>query len=90
MTADYAMSLMAIQCDAGVLGYAAGWQQRGREMTAGIGIDVVKAIHWAVGIDDGGRVVLERAIDNNPGAIYTLIADLRRLEGKVVNGFDVV
>jgi len=59
-------------------------------MTVCIGIDAAKAVHWAVGIDEGGRVVLDRAVENNPEAIDTLIADLRELEEEVVIGIDVV
>jgi len=55
-----------------------------------IGIDAAKLVHWAVGIDDGGRVVLDRAVENNPAAIDVFIADLRAMEGDVVIGIDVV
>jgi len=55
-----------------------------------IGIDAAKVVHWVVGIDDGGRVVLDRAVENNPADIDALIADLRALGGDVVIGIDVV
>lgn len=69
MTADYAMPLMALQGDAGATGYATSRQERGREMAICIGIDAAKLVHWAVGMDDGGRVVLDRAVENNPASI---------------------
>ena len=55
-----------------------------------IGIDAAKAVHWAVGIDDGGRVILDRAVENNPAAIDAFISDLTALKGDVVIGIDVV
>jgi transposase len=55
-----------------------------------IGIDVAKVTHWAVGIDEGGRVVLDRAVENDAQAIDTLVAQLRGLGGEVVIGLDVV
>lgn len=55
-----------------------------------IGIDAAKLVHWAVGIDDGGRVVLDRAVGNNPAAIDDFIVELRNLNGDVVIGIDVV
>ncbi|WP_297970354.1 IS110 family transposase, partial [uncultured Amaricoccus sp.] len=55
-----------------------------------IGIDAAKVIHWAVGIDEGGRVVLDRAVENDAQAIDALVAQLRGLGGEVVIGLDVV
>lgn len=55
-----------------------------------VGIDAAKSTHWAVGIDEGGRVVLDRAVGNDPDAIDGFMAALRVLEGKVVIGLDVV
>jgi transposase len=55
-----------------------------------IGIDAAKVTHWAVGIDEGGRVVLDRAVENDAQAIDALVAELRGLEGEVVIGVDVV
>ena len=46
--------------------------------------------HWAVGIDEGGRVVLDRAVENDAQAIDALVAELRGLDGEVVIGLDVV
>ncbi len=90
MTADYAMPSMALQGDAGVTGNAGSWQERGGEMATGIGVDAAKPVHRAVGIDDGGRVVLDRAVEKNPAAIDECITDLRPLKGDVVIGIDVV
>jgi len=55
-----------------------------------VGIDAAKTIHWAVAVDEGGRVVLDRAVENDPAAIDALVADLRGLDGEVVIGIDVV
>ena len=55
-----------------------------------IGIDAAKSVHWAVGIDEAGGIVLDRAVKNNPDAIDALIADLHALDGDVVIGIDVV
>ncbi len=55
-----------------------------------IGIDAAKSVHWAVAIDEAGRIVLDRAVKNNPDAINALIADLHALDGDVVIGIDVV
>jgi len=55
-----------------------------------IGIDAAKVEHWAVGIDDAGQVVLDRAVENNLAAIDAFISDLRALKGDVVIGIDVV
>ncbi|WP_221931632.1 IS110 family transposase [Palleronia caenipelagi] len=59
-------------------------------MAIWIGIDAAKVVHWAVGIDDGGRVVLDRAVENNPVAIDHFIVELRNVNGDVVIGIDVV
>jgi len=55
-----------------------------------VGIDAAKTVHWAVAIDEGGRVVLDRAVENDPRAIDALVAELRRLGGEVLIGLDVV
>ena len=55
-----------------------------------IGIDVAKTVHWAFGMDERGRVVLDRAVKNTPAAIDELVADLRALNGDIVIGIDVV
>jgi transposase len=55
-----------------------------------VGIDAAKTIHWAVAVDDGGQVVLDRAVENDSRGIDALVAELRRLGGDVVIGLDVV
>jgi transposase len=55
-----------------------------------VGIDAAKVTHWAVAVDAEGQVVLDRAVENDPDAIYTLVSDLRGLGGEVVIGLDVV
>lgn len=55
-----------------------------------VGIDVAKLVHWACAIDDAGRVILDRAVDNSPDQIASFIADLRRLGSEPVIGLDIV
>jgi len=55
-----------------------------------VGIDAAKTTHWAVGVAEDGRIVLDRAVENDPGGLDGLIAALRALEGEVVIGIDVV
>ena len=59
-------------------------------MKISVGIDAAKVTHWAVAVDADGRVVLDRAVENNPDAIDTLAIELRALGGEVVTGIDVV
>lgn len=59
-------------------------------MKLSVGIDAAKTTHWAVAVDEGGRIVLDRAVGNDPDGIDTLVADLRRLGGEMVIGLDVV
>ncbi|MFP4239024.1 MAG: IS110 family transposase [Rhodosalinus sp.] len=55
-----------------------------------VGIDAAKTTHWAVAVDDGGTVVLDRAVENDPGGLDDLVAALRALDGEVVVGIDVL
>lgn len=55
-----------------------------------VGIDAAKVTHWAVAVDAGGRVVLDREVENDPDAIDALVFDLRSLGDEVVIGLDVV
>ena len=55
-----------------------------------VGIDAAKTTHWAVAVDDGGRVVLDRAVENDPAGLDDLVSALRALDGEVVVGIDVV
>ena len=59
-------------------------------MKISVGIDAAKATHWAVAVDEGGRVVLDRAVENDPEAIDGFVAALRGLGGETVIGLDVV
>lgn len=59
-------------------------------MKISVGIDAAKRSHWVVAIDADCRILLDRAVDNAPDAIMTLIADLRTLDGELVIGIDVV
>lgn len=59
-------------------------------MTICVGIDAAKTTHWAVGIDGSGRVVLDRAVQNDPEAVDALIGELRALGQEVKIGIDVV
>ncbi|MBL4544085.1 MAG: transposase, partial [Rhodobacteraceae bacterium] len=42
-----------------------------------VGIDAAKVTHWAVAVDGEGRVVLDRAVENDPEAIDGFVAELR-------------
>jgi len=55
-----------------------------------VGIDAAKTVHWAVAVDEEGRVVLDRAVENDPKAIDALVADLHGLGADIVIGLDVV
>jgi transposase len=55
-----------------------------------VGIDAAKVVHWACAIDEGGRVVLDRAVENNPDGVDALVADLRGLGDDMLIGLDVV
>jgi len=59
-------------------------------MKISVGIDAAKATHWAVAVDEGGRVVLDRAVENDPEAIDGFVEALRGLGGETVIGLDVV
>ena len=59
-------------------------------MKISVGIDAAKVTHWVVAVDGDSRVVLDRAVENNPDAINTLAIELRALGGEVSIGIDVV
>lgn len=59
-------------------------------MKFSIGIDAAKHTHWACAVDEAGRVVLDRAVENDPQAIEGFVATLRGLGGDPVIGIDVV
>ena len=59
-----------------------------------VGMDVAKAVHWACAIDEAGRTLLDRAVENTPEGVASFAADLRALAngsgGDPVIGLDVV
>lgn len=55
-----------------------------------VGIDVAKVVHWASAVDEAGRIMLDRAVNNSPDQIASFILDLRALGGEPVIGLDVV
>lgn len=59
-------------------------------MGISVGVDVAKAVHWVCAIDEAGRILLDRALDNTPGDIEGFIAELRVLDGEPVIGLDIV
>lgn len=59
-------------------------------MRISVGMDVAKAIHWACAVDEAGRTLLDRAVENTPEGIASFAADLRALGGEPVIGLDVV
>jgi transposase len=59
-------------------------------MHISVGIDIAKEAHWVTAIDADGVVRIDRKLDNTPGAIAALVADLTELGGSVRIGLDVV
>lgn len=59
-------------------------------MRISVGMDVAKVIHWACAVDEAGRTLLDRAVENTPEGIASFAADLRALGGEPVIGLDVV
>ncbi|MBD3765286.1 MAG: IS110 family transposase [Rhodobacterales bacterium] len=59
-------------------------------MRISVGMDVAKAIDWACAVDEAGRTLLDRAVENTPEGITSFAADLRMLGGEPVIGLDVV
>lgn len=59
-------------------------------MRISVGMDVAKVVHWACAIDETGRTLLDRAVDNTPEGIGSFAADLHALGGEPVIGLDVV
>ena len=59
-------------------------------MRISVGLDVAKVVHWACAIDEGGRTLLDRAVENTPEGIASFAGDLRALGGEPVIGLDVV
>ena len=59
-------------------------------MRISVGMDVAKAIHCACAVDETGRTLLDRAVENTPEGIASFAADLRTLGGEPVIGLDVV
>ncbi|WP_442892379.1 IS110 family transposase, partial [Ensifer sp. MJa1] len=59
-------------------------------MRVSVGIDVAKTVHWACAVDEAGRIMLDRAVDNSPDQIASLVFDLRALGGEPVIGLDIV
>jgi transposase len=62
-------------------------------MRIDVGIDAAKTTHWAVGVDEAGRVVLDRPVENDSQKIDALVGELRALGndrgGEAVIGPDV-
>jgi transposase len=59
-------------------------------MRISVGIDIAKEVHWVTAIDHSGGVLIDRKLDNTPTAIAALTEELKRLEGRVRIGLDVV
>lgn len=58
-------------------------------MAVCVGIDVAKGTHWACALDEGGRVLLSRAVRNTQAELDALSAELRALPQPVRVGLDV-
>lgn len=59
-------------------------------MRISVGIDIAKEVHWVTAVDHDGVVLIDRKLANTPAAIASLIDELKRLEGRVRIGLDVV
>lgn len=59
-------------------------------MHAYAGIDVAKDVHWVCVIDEGARVLLDRALHNTQEDIDALAGELRGMERELVVGLDVM
>jgi len=59
-------------------------------MRISVGMDVAKGVHWACAMDEAGRPLLDRAVENTPEGIASFTEDLRALGGSPVIGLDVV
>ena len=63
------------------------------EMEVAVGIDVAKEFHWVAAVDERGRELLSRRVENEPAALQALVEELERLratDGRVTVGVDVV
>lgn len=47
-----------------------------------LGVDIAKAFHWAVAINETGTVLLNRRVDNDPAAIDGLLGELGALKAE--------
>jgi len=56
---------------------------------AWIGVDIDKDFHWALAIDETGREMLSRRVENEQGEIERLIEQALRLECDLVWGVDM-
>jgi transposase len=54
-----------------------------------VGIDVAKEAHWVCATDGAGRIVFDRAVENDQAAIDRLAAELHDLGREPVIGLDI-
>ncbi|HTF52680.1 MAG TPA: IS110 family transposase [Pseudonocardia sp.] len=61
-------------------------------MAVAVGIDLAKHVHWVVARTSDGTTLIDRKLDNTPGAIAELLEDLEALthHGPVTLGIDVL
>jgi transposase len=54
------------------------------------GIDVAKDVHWVCVVDEDARVLIDCAVHNTQEDVDALVGDLRKLEGELVVGLDIM
>jgi transposase len=54
------------------------------------GIDVAKDVHWVCVVDADARVRIDRAVHNTQDDIDALVGELRKLEGELTVGLDIM
>lgn len=59
--------------------------EEGGMMRVSVGIDVAKTVHWACAVDEAGRIMLDRAVDNSPDQIASLVSPDKALPAESAN-----
>jgi len=59
-------------------------------MSASVGIDIAKELHWVCAIDASGTILLDRKLANTPDDLLRLVEELNGLPAPVRVGIDVL
>lgn len=59
-------------------------------MRVSVGIDVAKQIHWATAMCPQGKLLLSRAVKNDPHELAVLVSELRSLGDELIVGLDLL